>query len=252
MREEIYVRLQTIILPTLVAGFLAGVSHAQDTPKLENKTDRASYSLGYQMGQDLKRQEVTMDREALVRGLTDGQSGAEPLMAPDEMKALLAELKRRIVANMQKKRQVESEALKQAGIAFLEENKSKPGVQTTESGLQYKVIAKGSGERPGPTDKVRVHYRGTTVEGQEFDSSHKRGKPAEFALNGVVKGWSEGLQLMQQGAKYELYIPYELAYNARGPLAFQALIFEVELLELNPEPPQAGAAGEGGAASGRN
>jgi FKBP-type peptidyl-prolyl cis-trans isomerase len=245
-------RNHSTIVPVLLAGILAGAVYAEEPTKLEDPTARASYSLGYQMGQDLERQEVTMDREALMRGLTDGQSGAEPLMTPNEMKALLAELKRRIVAGMQKKRQVESEALKQAGIAFLEANKSKPGVQVTESGLQYKVITEGSGERPGPTDKVRVHYRGTTVEGQEFDSSHKRGKPAEFALNGVIKGWSEGLQLMQEGAKYEVYIPFKLAYNARGPLAFQTLIFEVELLEVNPEAPQAKSTAEGGGTFGQN
>jgi FKBP-type peptidyl-prolyl cis-trans isomerase FklB len=229
------------LLPVLLAGLIAGAAQAAETPKLEDPTARASYSLGFQMGQDLKRQNVTMDREALLRGLADGQSGAEPLMTPEDMQALLGELKRRIVANMQQKRQVESAAIKQAGIAFLEANKSKPGVQVTENGLQYKVISEGTGERPGPTDKVRVHYRGTTVEGQEFDSSYKRGKPAEFALNGVIKGWGEGLQLMREGAKYELYIPYELAYNARGPLAFQTLIFEVELLDVNPESAQAEA-----------
>ena len=230
------------ILSLLLAGLIAGPALAEETPQLEAPAARTSYSLGYQMGQDLKRQDVTMNREALTRGLTDGQSGAEPQMAQDDMKALLAEVKRRIVANMQKVRQAESAALKEAGIAFLEQNKSKPGVQTTESGLQYKVITEGTGDRPGPTDKVRVHYRGTTVGGQEFDSSYKRGEPAEFALNGVIKGWGEGLQLMREGAKYELYIPYELAYDARGPLAFQALTFEVELLDVNPEPAKAEAA----------
>jgi FKBP-type peptidyl-prolyl cis-trans isomerase FklB len=231
------------ILPVLLAGFVVGAAQADEALKLEDAAARASYSLGHQMGLDLKRQKVTLDRAALLKGLNDGQSGAEPLMTPDEMRELLAELKRRIVAELKAERQVESDALKKAGIAFLEQNKSKPGVQTTDSGLQYKVIEVGSGAQPGPTDRVRVHYRGTTVEGQEFDSSYKRDKPAEFALNGVIKGWSEGLQLMQEGAKYELYIPYQLAYNARGPLAFQALIFEVELLAVNPESQKAAATG---------
>jgi FKBP-type peptidyl-prolyl cis-trans isomerase len=97
------------------------------------------------------------------------------------------------------------------------------------------VITEGKGARPGPTDRVRVHYRGKTIEGREFDSSYKRGEPAEFALNGVIRGWGEGLQLMTEGSKYELFIPYELAYNRRGPLAYQALIFEVELIAVNPE-----------------
>jgi FKBP-type peptidyl-prolyl cis-trans isomerase len=182
-----------------------------------------------------------MDRDALLKGLTDGQTGAEPLMTPDEMRRLLTELKQRIVAKQREERQAKIDEKKQAGIAFLEENRSKPGVQTTESGLQYRVITEGAGASPGPTDRVRVHYRGTTVEGREFDSSHKRGKPAEFALNGVIRGWGEGLQLMQEGAKYELFIPYELAYGRRGPLAYQTLIFDVELLAVNPEAEQADA-----------
>jgi FKBP-type peptidyl-prolyl cis-trans isomerase FklB len=244
-------RNHSTIIPLLLAGLMAGpAALAEETPKLEDPTARTSYSLGFQMGQDLKRQNVTLDREALVRGLEDGRSGAEPRMAPEDMKALLADVKRRIVANMQQQRTAESAALKEAGIQFLEQNKANPDVKVTESGLQYKVITEGTGERPGPRDKVRVHYRGTTVEGQEFDSSYKRGQPAEFALNGVIKGWGEGLQLMKEGAKYELYIPYELAYNARGPLAFQTLIFEVELLDVSPESAQAkaGDAAEQGAA----
>lgn len=234
-----------ILLPALVSAWPGGAAVADDAIALEDGAARASYSLGYQMGQDLERQEVTFDGPALLRGLNDGQAGTEPLMKPEDMSTLLSEVKRRIVIARQKELQAESEALKQAGIVFLEENKSKPGVEVTDSGLQYKVIEQGTGKSPGPTDTVRVHYRGTTVEGQEFDSSYRRGKPAEFALNQVIKGWSEGLQLMQEGAKYELYIPYELAYNARGPLSFQALIFEVELLAVNPEPEQPESAGTG-------
>jgi FKBP-type peptidyl-prolyl cis-trans isomerase len=232
-----------LIFPVMMTGWLAVAAGAGEAVTLDNETARASYSLGHQMGEDLKRQQVEFDRAVLLQGLDDGQAGIEPRIKPEEMSALLAEVKRRIVADMKQERQAESAALKQAGIAYLEENKSKPGVQVTETGLQYRVIDQGSGKRPGPTDRVRVHYRGTTVEGQEFDSSYKRGAPAEFALNRVIKGWSEGLQLMQEGAKYELYIPYELAYNARGPLAFQALVFEVELLAVNPEPAQAKATG---------
>lgn len=220
------------IWPILLTGLLTGATHSAEELKLEDDTDRASYSLGYQMGQDLKRQQVTFEREALMRGLQDGQAGKEPQVPAEDINAMLAELKQRIVRDIKAKRQAESEALKQAGIAYLDANKSKPGVKSTQSGLQYKVVKEGTGKSPGPTDTVRVHYRGTTVEGQEFDSSYKQGKPAEFALNGVITGWSEGLQLMREGAKYELYIPYQLAYNARGPLAFQTLIFEVELVDV--------------------
>jgi len=219
----------------LLTALLAGPALAEDAPALDDATDRSSYSLGFQMGKDLKRQGVTMDRDALLKGLTDGQAGAEPLMGPDEIRTLLTALKQRIVAKQREERQAKIDEKKQAGIAFLEENKSKSGVQTTDSGLQYRVIAEGDGASPGPSDRVRVHYRGKTIDGVEFDSSYKRGEPAEFALNGVIRGWGEGLQLMQEGAKYELFIPYELAYGRRGPLAYQTLIFDVELLAVNPE-----------------
>ena len=230
-----------ILFPVLFVAALGGRAIAEDAVTLDDETDRTSYSLGHQIGIDLKNQETTLDRDALLRGLTDGQSGTEPLMKPEEMTALLAEVKRRILAERQEKQKGESEAKRQAGIAFLEANKSKPGVLVTDSGLQYRVIEEGSGKHPGPTDTVRVHYRGKTIEGTEFDSSHKRGKPAEFALNRVIKGWGEGLQLMREGAKYELFIPYQLAYGRRGPLGLQTLIFEVDLLAVNPEPEQAAA-----------
>lgn len=231
------------LLSLLALGGFTGTVAADEVTRLEDPTARASYSLGYQMGQDLKRQGVTLDRAAVLAGLNDGQSGKQARVPDEQMRTLLAELKQRIVQQKVAKQTAESDAIKKAGIEFLEQNRSKPGVKSTDSGLQYKVLKEGSGKRPGPIDTVRVHYRGTTVEGQEFDNSRKRGKPAEFRLNGVIKGWSEGLQLMQEGAVYELYIPYELAYSHRGPLAFQALIFEVELLEVNPPPPQANAPG---------
>lgn len=229
------------VLLSLLMGLLAVAAHSGETLKLETPAARSSYSLGIQMGHDLKRQKVSLDKAVLLQGLTDGQSGAKPLMTEEEMRSLLAEVKRRIVAEMQKHRLSEFEAKQLPGIVFLEKNKSKPGVQTTETGLQYKVIKEGSGAQPGPMDRVLVHYRGSTIDGKEFDSSYKRGKAAEFKLNGVIKGWSEGLHLMREGAKYELYIPYQLAYSQSGPLAYKTLVFEVELLAVNPEAPQASA-----------
>ena len=164
-------RVSSVLVPALISTCLGGTAIAGETITLEDETDRTSYSLGHQIGIDLKNQETSLDRDALLRGLTDGQSGAEPLMKPEEMTALLAEVKQRIIAERREKRKGESEAKKQASILFLEENKSKPGVQVTDSGLQYRVIEEGSGKHPGPTDSVRVHYRGKTIEGTEFDSS---------------------------------------------------------------------------------
>jgi FKBP-type peptidyl-prolyl cis-trans isomerase len=154
-------------------------------------------------------------------------------MSQPEMTATLVELKRKVVAE-KNKRNIENELGYLAeGKQFMEENANKEGVVTTESGLQYKVIKPGTGKSPGPQDTVTVHYKGTLIDGQPFDSSFKRDKPATFAVNRVIKGWSEGLQLMKEGGKSMLYIPQNLAYGTRGPLAHRTLIFEVELLKVD-------------------
>ena len=150
-----------------------------------------------------------MNAEAVVKGIEDALSGAEPGMPADEMRKTLAGLKQKIVADQRaKKQQTELQYLSE-GKTFMEENAKKEGVVTTESGLQYKMISEGAGQEPGPTDKVTVNYRGTLIDGKEFDSSYKRGKPATFGLNAVIKGWSEGLQLMKEGGKAQFFIPPE-------------------------------------------
>ena len=214
---------------------LLGAAQAQEKPlDFEDETVRINYSLGYQIGGDIRRQGVEMDAEAVVQGIADALSGAEPKLGRPEMHQILVELKRKVEAGQRARKGAESEAIHQAGVAFLEENKSKEGVRVTASGLQYKVIREGIGGSPEPLDTVTVHYRGTTVDGNEFDSSYRRGEPAQFNVSGVIPGWTEGLQLMKEGGEYELYIPLELAYGKRGPLAFQALIFEIELLGVQP------------------
>lgn len=161
-------------------------------------------------------------------------------MKPEEMLTTLADLKQKIVAE-QRQRVAEQELkVAEESKRFLEENAKQAGVVTTASGLQYQIIETGTGKTPGPTDQVTVHYRGTLVDGQEFDSSHKRGQPTSFKLNGVVKGWTEGLQLIKEGGKIKLFVPAALAYGGRGPLANQTLIFEVELIAVGePEKPAA-------------
>lgn len=237
-------RNHSTILPVLLTGLIAGAAHAGEALSLEDEAARISYSLGYQIGGDFKRQNEEMNTTAVIQGIQDAISGAEPKMTSEEISATLSELKQKIVAD-QRRGAVERElGLVADGEKFLEENAKKEGVVTTESGLQYKVIQEGTGKSPGPEDQVTVQYRGRLVDGNEFDSSYKKGKPATFQLNGVIKGWSEGLQLMKEGGKAELYIPQKLAYGDRGPLAHRALIFEVELLSVGEPPAEAASQGQ--------
>ena len=199
----------------------------------DDETTRINYSLGYQIGGDFKRQGVDMDAEAVVQGIRDALSGSKPQMTAAEMRRTLVDLKQKVVADQRTKQQAETKERIAEGKAFLAQNGKKKDVFTLPSGLQYRIVREGNGKSPGPNDKVTVHYRGTLVDGKEFDSSYKRNEPASFALNRVIKGWSEGLQLMREGARWELFIPPELAYNNRGPLANQTLIFDVELISIN-------------------
>jgi FKBP-type peptidyl-prolyl cis-trans isomerase FklB len=226
MRIASLITMAVLAIPTGNAG-------AGETLKLDDETARINYSLGYQIGGDFKRQGIELNREAVVKGMQDALSGSEPLMPQEEMNATLVELKRKVVAEQRaKRREAELEKVA-AGKKYLEENAKKPGVVTTPSGLQYKIVEPGSGKNPGPTDTVTVNYRGTLINGNEFDSSYDKGKPATFPLNGVIKGWTEGLQLVKEGGKIQLVIPSELAYGERGPLANQTLVFDVELIAVD-------------------
>lgn len=222
-------------LGIVAAIWTAGSIHAAEAVSLDDETDRISYSLGYQIGGDFKRQGVEMNAEAVVKGIEDALSGAEPAMPEAEMREALIGLKKKIIAEQQaRKQEAERESIAE-GEKFMKENAAKEGVVTTASGLQYKMISEGTGKSPGPTDKVTVNYRGTLIDGKEFDSSYKRGKPATFPLNAVIKGWSEGLQLMKEGGKAQFVIPPNLAYGDRGALAHKTLLFEVELVSVGEE-----------------
>jgi FKBP-type peptidyl-prolyl cis-trans isomerase FklB len=228
-------RIATVISLALLASSV----NAAEPLKLDNDTARINYSLGHQIGGDFKRQGVKMDAEAVIKGIEDALSGTEPMMSPQEMHATLTELKRKVVADERtklRKGRAETELLYLAeGKKFMEENVTKPGVKTTASGLQYRIIEAGKGKAPGPADQVTVNYRGTQINGNEFDSSYKRGEPATFRLNGVIKGWTEGLQLIKEGGIIQLFIPPELAYAGRGPMAHRTLIFDVELITTGGE-----------------
>jgi FKBP-type peptidyl-prolyl cis-trans isomerase FklB len=225
-------------LAALVLWLSAGP--AAGAAELASDAARLGYSIGYQVGSDFRRQGVEIDPQVVLMGLRDALTGSEPRMTLPEMREALVELSRRTAARQQQRREALGRENLEEGRAFLAENAEQPGVQVLESGLQVQVLEEGSGEPPGPTDSVTVHYRGTLIDGSEFDSSHGRGKPASFRLDQVIAGWTEGLQRMRPGARYRLFVPGELAYGERGwgdkigP--HSTLVFEVELLSVTRDP----------------
>jgi len=200
---------------------------------LNDETARINYSLGYQIGGDFKRQGVKMDAQAVLQGIEDALNDSRPQLSQPEMYSVLRDLKTRIVAQQRSlKHDMQLSTMAQEKT-FLDENKSKPGVKVTASGLQYQILSPGSGKQPKPTDTVSVNYRGTLTNNNEFDSSYQRGAPSSFSLSSVIKGWTEGLQLIKEGGKIKLFVPPDLAYGERGPLAHRVLVFEVELISVD-------------------
>lgn len=220
--------------PLVMAAVGLLVLSSCDKAKLDTDQQKASYAIGQQIGSNMKSQSVDVDVKALSAGLEDALKGKEAKLKPEEMQAAMGKLQE---ASM-KKHQEAGEKNAGEGKAFLEKNKANANIKTTASGLQYEVVKEGTGAKPKATDVVSVHYTGTLINGTKFDSSVDRGQPAEFPLNGVIPGWTEGLQLMSVGSKYKFYIPSELAYGARdqGPIpANSVLIFDVELLDIKKE-----------------
>lgn len=217
-----------------------GLLRADESKAFTNELDKVSYAIGVNIGSNWKRQDVAVDYDYLVRGLKDGVSDGAKLLTEEEIRETLGKYQRELMAKQQEKMRLAAEKNKKEGEAFLAANKAKPGVVTTESGLQYKILAAGEGDSPKPEDTVSVNYRGTLIDGTEFDSNANQGKPASFRVNGVIRGWTEALTLMKPGAKWELTIPSELAYGEAGspprigPNA--PLIFEVELLSFHAPP----------------
>jgi FKBP-type peptidyl-prolyl cis-trans isomerase FklB len=206
---------------------------AEDLLDFGNEKARINYSVGYQIGGDFRRQGVEINPEVLVKGIQDALSGEKGLMSPQERRATLANLQRKVAAQQEQDKAGQPQEYRGEGREFLAANSKKPGVKTLPSGLQYKVIREGTGKKPGPHDSVTVDYRGTLIDGTEFDSSYRRGKPATFRVDGVIAGWTEALQLMREGAWWQLFIPPDLAYGEHGTLADKTLIFEVELISVN-------------------
>lgn len=197
-----------------------------------DKDGKLHYAVGYQLGRDLAG--IQSRPDALIKGMEDGRKGEPPGLDEQEMQAALNDAGQAMSEQRRKAQAEDSQNASTENTAFLAENGKKPGVKTTASGLQYKVVKEGSGASPTTNDSVTVHYRGQLIDGTEFDSSYNRGEPASFPVTGVIAGWTEALQMMKPGAKFQLYIPPELAYGNRGPLANRLLIFDVELLEVVP------------------
>src|SRR5213596_531743 len=213
----------------------------EKSPQLKDQKDKVSYSIGLNIGFNLNRQNVQINPDLVAAGIKDAIAG-KPQLTTDQIKEIMATFEK----DMEQKQKAAGEKNASEGAKFLDENKKKDGVKTTASGLQYKVIKDGAGAQPKATDTVTVNYRGTLIKGTEFDSSYKRGQPATFPVNGVIKGWTEALQLMKVGSKYQLFIASNLAYGERAVSpdlsANSTLIFEVELLDAKPAPTPGAAA----------
>lgn len=225
-----------------LAGVMTGSALAQNPPATEpaggaDLRQKASYSYGYNLGHSLKAQGVDLDAQLIAKGLTDALSGGKSSMSEQEMQECLQAFARQIQAKQAGMANKAAAANKAEGERFLAQNKTKPGVVTTASGLQYKVLKQGNGPKPKAADKVTVHYEGKLIDGTVFDSSLKRGEPISFEVTGVIPGWTEALQLMPVGSTWQLFIPSNLAYGEHprpgGPIGPNAVLtFEVRLLKI--------------------
>jgi len=231
-----------IVIVVIIAG---SISYAQNQTKntqpsiiLKTEVDTVSYSLGAQFGEDLKNNEVDINVESFAQGMKDVLFGARGLLTDEEIKTAIQNLNMKLQQKALAKQAEEAKINKEESDKFFAENAKREGVKTTASGLQYKIIEPGTGISPKEKDTVVVHYKGTFLNGKVFDSSIDRGQPAEFTLNQVIKGWTEGLQLLKEGGKATLFIPSNLAYGEQGAGGVigpnQALIFEVNLIKVKP------------------
>ncbi len=218
--------------------FLGACQSEAGPPALDTEDQQGSYVVGLQMGGQLAPSDPFFDMDAFLAGLRDGMAGNDPALPPEDLQTILTTFSQKVMAEQNRIRSEAAEENAQEGADFLGENATKDGVTVTESGLQYEVLREGDGAKPGPDDRVRIHYKGTLIDGTQFDSSYDRGEPTTFGVSGVISGFSEGLQLMNVGSHYRLFIPAEIGYGSGGsgqigPNA--TLIFEVELLEILEE-----------------
>lgn len=235
--------MKNLLIALLVGGSVAalivgrGVSAEPESP-LKDEKDKISYGYGMEIGKNLKRQGIEINPDLLAQGLKATLNGDKTLLTEEEVRATMMAFQQKMQSQRAEKQKKEGEENKGKGEAFLAENKKKEGVQTTASGLQYKVITKGTGPMPKSEDTVKTHYRGTLIDGTEFDSSYKRGEPATFGVTQVIKGWTEALLMMPVGSKWQLFIPSDLAYGPGGRPGIPpnaALLFDIELISIEPK-----------------
>lgn len=222
----------------VLGGLLTDTVFAQDKPDLKDTKQRSSYAIGTDIGSNLKRQDLELDPKALVAGIANAFAGKLAL-TDAEVRETLTEFRSQMMAKMQAKEKVAGDKNLKDGETYLAANAKKEGVKSTKSGLQYKVIKSGTGKTPKASDTVKVHYHGKLTDGTVFDSSVKRKEPATFPVNGVIPGWTEALQLMKEGDKWEITLPSAIAYGERGAGGKigpnSVLVFEVELLSIEKE-----------------
>lgn len=237
------VAVGALLLPAwmLTAAETAAIPAATSQPggdAFKNEMERVSYSIGMSIATNMKQQDVNIDVDMMAKAMKDVFTGGKMLLTEQEAQQVMMAFSQKMREEQKKKQEEQGVKNKAEGEKYLAENKDKEGVKTTASGLQYKVLKSGSGATPKAEDRVKVHYKGTLIDGTKFDSSYDRGQPAEFSVNGVIKGWTEALLLMKAGDKWELTIPSDLAYGPRGNMRTippnAVLVFEVELIEVTP------------------
>jgi len=226
-----------IVLATIVSSLNLLSPLLANAIELNTVQQRSGYSVGMGYAESLRQQGIDISAESFIQGFKDSYSGAKPALSDAQMQKAIEELQTLTLAKKAKTERLQSDKNQTEGKAFLAANKSKADVVTLPSGLQYKVVKTGTGASPKLTDVVTTHYRGTLLNGEEFDSSYKRNQPASFPVNGVIPGWTEALQLMKVGDKWQLFIPAELAYGSQAPRGSiitpnSTLLFEIELLEI--------------------
>jgi FKBP-type peptidyl-prolyl cis-trans isomerase len=227
-------------LAGLGLGLLALPASAQERPALKTQKDKVSYAVGLEFARSIKGQGIEVDPKLVVAGLNDALSGGKPLMTEEDLRTTMLAIQEEVKQKQMQAMTKAAEENKKAGDAFLSENAKKEGVVTLPSGLQYKILKAGEGKKPSETDTVACNYRGTFVDGAEFDSSYGTGKPAMFGIKGVIPGFGEALKLMPVGSKWQIFVPSKLAYGERGANNVigpnSALVFEIELVSIQDKP----------------